>query len=176
MVERILVPVRRAAAVSVLALLVAGGAALAASADPAAGPPLRLAQATTPAAPSGSAPARTRPSPAERVEARIKSLHDRLKITSAQEPQWNAVAQAMRENAQTMESAIQQRHQTANMTAIDDLKAYQAIAQAHLQNVQKLIPAFQTLYDTLSPEQKKAADDAFNRARSGPRRAPKKQG
>ncbi len=82
----------------------------------------------------------------------------------------------MHENAQTMEQAIQQRHQTQNMTAIDDLKAYQAIAQAHLQNVQKLIPAFQALYDTLSPEQKKAADDAFNRARGGPRRATKKQG
>ena len=176
MVERIASPARRAAALSVFALLALGGAALAAPTDPIANPPLRVAQGTAPAAPSGSAPAKKQPSPAERVDARIKSLHDRLKITSAQEPQWNAVAQVMHENAQTMEQAIQQRHQTQNMTAIDDLKAYQAIAQAHLQNVQKLIPPFQALYDTLSPEQKKAADDAFNRARGGPRRAAKKQG
>jgi periplasmic protein CpxP/Spy len=176
MVERIVFPARRFAALSVFALLALGGAALAAPADPVAAPPLQIAQATTPAAPSASAPAKTRPSPAERVDARIKSLHDRLKITSAQEPQWNAVAQVMRENAQSMDQVIQQRHQTQNMTAVDDLKAYQSIAQAHLQNVQKLIPAFQTLYDTLSPEQKKAADDAFSRARGGPRRAAKKQG
>jgi protein CpxP len=175
MVERIASPARCTAALSVFALLAWGGAALAAATDPVANSPLRVAQATAPAAPSGSAPAKKRPSPTERVDARIKSLHDRLKITSAQEPQWNAVAQVMHENAQTMEQAIQQRHQTQNMTAIDDLKAYQAIAQAHLQNVQKLIPPFQALYDTLSPEQKKAADDAFNRARSGPR-STKKQG
>lgn len=176
MAERIAFTARRAAALGIFALLAWSGTALATPADPAANPPLRVAQATAPAAPSGNAPEKKRPSPAERVDARIKSLHDRLKITSAQEPQWNAVAQVMHENAQTMEQAIQQRHQTQNMTAIDDLKAYQAIAQAHLQNVQKLIPAFQALYDTLSPEQKKAADDAFNRARSGPRRAAKKQG
>lgn len=171
MVERIVFPARNAA-LSLFAIFAVGGAALAAS--PSAEPPLRVAQATTPAAPSGSAPAKTRPSPADRVDARIKSLHDRLKITSAQEPQWNAVAQVMRENAQSMDQVIQQRHQTQDMTAVDDLKAYQAIAQAHLQNVQKLLPAFQALYDTLSPEQKKAADDAFSRARRGTRRAAKK--
>jgi periplasmic protein CpxP/Spy len=175
MVERIAFPARRAAALGVFASLALTGAALAAPAD-ATNPPLRLAQATTPAAPSAGAPAKARRSPTERVEARIKSLHDHLKITSAQEPQWNAVAQVMRENAQSMDQAIQQRHQTQNLTAIDDLKAYQTIAQAHLQNVQKLLPAFQTLYDTLSPEQKKAADDAFSQARRGPRRAAKKQG
>jgi periplasmic protein CpxP/Spy len=172
MVERIAFPARRAAALAVFASLAVAGAALAAPAD-ATNPPLRVAQA---AAPSAGAPAKARPSPTERVEARIKSLHDRLKITSAQEPQWNAVAQVMRENAQSMDQVIQQRHQTQNLTAIDDLKAYQTIAQAHLQNVQKLLPAFQTLYDTLSPEQKKAADDAFSQARRGPRRAAKKQG
>jgi periplasmic protein CpxP/Spy len=176
MVERIAFSARHAAALGVFALLAWSGAALAGPADPVADPPLRVAQATSPAAPSGSAPTKTRPSPTERVEARIKSLHDHLKITSAQEPQWNAVAQVMRENAQTMDQVIQQRHQTQTLTAIDDLKAYQAIAQAHLQNVQKLIPPFQALYDTLSPEQKKAADDAFNRVRRGPRRATKKQG
>ena len=171
MLERIAFPARHAA-VSLFALFAVAGAALAAS--PSADPPLRVAQATTPAAPSGNAPAKTRPSPAERVDARIKSLHDRLKITAAQEPQWNAVAQVMRENAQSMDQVIQQRHQTQDMTAVDDLKAYQAIAQAHLQNVQKLLPAFQALYDTLSPEQKNAADDAFSRARRGTRRAAKK--
>src|SRR5689334_20848720 len=53
-----------------------------------------------------------RASRTDRVEARIKQLHDQLKITAAQEPQWNAVAQAMRDDAQAMQSAIAQRRQT----------------------------------------------------------------
>ena len=113
---------------------------------------------------------------ADRVESRIKSLHDHLKITSAQEPQWNAVAQVMRENAHSIDSVVQQRYQTPDMTAVDDLKAYEAIQEVHIKNVQRLIPPFQALYDTLSPDQKKAADDAFSQARRGPRRASKKQG
>jgi ERCC4-related helicase len=108
---------------------------------------------------------RTLPSAASttesRVEARIKSLHDRLKITGAEEPQWNGVAQAMRDNAGQMQQAMQQRQQSRSMSAVDDLKAYQAIAEAHAQGLQKLIPAFQTLYDSLSDAQKKQADALF---------------
>jgi periplasmic protein CpxP/Spy len=168
---------RTGAAVSLVAILALGTAALAAPTDTSASAPLRVAQATPPAAPpSGAAPVKPRRSMADRVESRIKSLHDHLKITSAQEPQWNAVAQVMRENAQSIDAVVQQRHQTPEMTAVDDLKAYQAIQEAHVKNVQRLIPPFQALYDTLSPEQKKAADDAFSQARRGPRRAMKKQG
>jgi periplasmic protein CpxP/Spy len=47
-------------------------------------------------------PARKRASRTDRVEARIKQLHDQLKITAAQEPQWNVVAQTMRDDAQAM--------------------------------------------------------------------------
>jgi hypothetical protein len=102
---------------------------------------------------------------ADRAEARIKSLHDRLKITAAQEPQWSAVAQAMRDDAQAMQKAIEQRQQARSLTAVDDLKAYQAIADAHSQGLQKLIPAFQALYDGMSDEQKKNADTIFSQSR-----------
>src|SRR5579859_1923310 len=70
----------------------------------------QVAQATTAPAPS-DAPAKT--THADRVEGRITKLHDQLKITSAQEPQWNAVAQAMRDNEQSMRAAIEQRRQNA---------------------------------------------------------------
>lgn len=174
MIGHVVSRARTGAAVSLFAILALGTAALAAPADTSQSAPLRVAQATPPAPPSGTAPTKPRRSTADRVESRIKSLHDHLKITSAQEPQWNAVAQVMRENAQSIDAVVQQRHQTPDMTAIDDLKAYQAIQEVHIKNVQRLIPAFQTLYDTLSPEQKKAADDAFSQARRGPRRAAKK--
>lgn len=96
-----------------------------------------------------------------RVEARIKSLHERLKITAAEEPQWSGVAQAMRDNAGQMQQAMQQRRQSAGMSAVDDLKAYQTIAETHVRGLQKLIPAFQTLYDSLSDGQKTRADALF---------------
>jgi hypothetical protein len=116
---------------------------------------------------------RRKHSPVERAEAHIKSLHDKLKITPAQEPQWGAVAQAMRDSAQKMEVAIQQRQEAATLTAIDDLKAYQAIADAHSQGLQELIPAFQALYASMSDEQKKNADTIFSQSREHRHRASK---
>jgi protein CpxP len=117
--------------------------------------------------------AKAKTSPTERVDAHIKSLHDRLQITSAQEPQWGAVAQAMRDSAQRMQSAIQQRQDAKALTAIDDLKAYQAIADAHSQGLQTLIPAFQALYATMSDDQKKNADTYFGQSRKQRHRASK---
>ncbi|HWG79766.1 MAG TPA: Spy/CpxP family protein refolding chaperone [Stellaceae bacterium] len=107
-----------------------------------------------------------RASRTDRVEARIKQLHDQLKITAAQEPQWNAVAQAMRDDAQAMQSAIAKlRQNRAQATAIDELRGYEEVTETHVAGLQKLIPAFQALYDTMSPEQKKNADAAFHRQR-----------
>ena len=112
--------------------------------------------------------------PADRVEAHIKSLHDQLKITPAQESQWAAVAQAMRDSASNMQTLIQQRMQNAKtMTAVDDLRSYQTIAQAHLDGLNKLVPAFDTLYASMSDAQKKNADTVFQHR---PRGAPKKNG
>jgi len=100
--------------------------------------------------------------PADRIEARIKSLHEQLQITPAQESQWAAVAQAMRDSANQMQTLIQQRTQgVKTMTAVDDLHSYQAIARAHLEGLNKLVPAFETLYASMSDAQKKNADGVF---------------
>jgi len=102
--------------------------------------------------------------PTERVEARIKQLHAQLKITSAQEDQWNAFTQVMHENAQAMQSQIDQRLQNQRtMTALDDLSSYAEITGTHADGIKKLVPAFQALYDSMSPEQKKNADTVFSR-------------
>src|SRR5437868_3740613 len=42
----------------------------------------------------------------ETVEQRITSLHGSLKITADEESKWNAVAQAMRENAANMDKLV----------------------------------------------------------------------
>src|ERR1700694_70912 len=45
----------------------------------------------------------------DRVEARIKNMHARLKITQAQEEQWAKVAQVMRENAKSLDALTDAR-------------------------------------------------------------------
>jgi len=99
---------------------------------------------------------------ADRVEARIKQLHTRLKITPAQEELWNNVTHVMRDNAETMEALTRARSEKAStMTAIDDLKSYGEIAEAHADGIRKFIPAFEPLYASMSDAQKKAADTLF---------------
>ncbi len=98
----------------------------------------------------------------DRVEARIKELHTKLKITPAQEELWNHVTQVMRDNAKTMEALIKARSEEASsMTAIDDLKSYGEIVEAHANGIRKFIPAFEPLYAGMSDAQKKAADTFF---------------
>jgi periplasmic protein CpxP/Spy len=167
-------PAARSLAAAVIGAALLAGSATAATADHSS-TPLLLAQATPAAPPPSAAPApapepsatptKKRRTPTDRVELRIKELHSELKITPEQEPQFDAVAQAMRDDAKGMEDAIAQRREAKSMTAVDDLKAYQAIADAHSQGLQKLIPAFQALYDTMSPEQKKNADAVFSHTR-----------
>ena len=98
----------------------------------------------------------------DRVEARIKDMHARLKITAAQEDQWAKVAQVMRDNEKTMEPLIKARMENANIrTAVDDLKSYGEITDAHADGIKKFTPIFATLYDSMSDAQKKNADAMF---------------
>jgi periplasmic protein CpxP/Spy len=103
----------------------------------------------------------------ETVEQRITNLHAALKITPAQDAQWNAVAQAMRENAASMDKLVAANRTTPpqNMTAVEDLKTYQKFAQAHVAGLKNLISAFSTLYDAMPDAQKKVADEVFNTSR-----------
>ena len=120
---------------------------------------LALTLGTAPAARAQTAA----PSPRmQRVERHIAELHRRLDITPAEEAQWNAFAQVMRDNAMHMDQAFQARHAKGpGMNALEDLRSYAAVAQAHADDMQRLIPAFQALYDTMPPQQKTVADQVF---------------
>jgi hypothetical protein len=123
-----------------------------------------FAQTSAPAsAPTSAASAPTGKAGHERnVEDRIAYLHAQLKITPAQETQWNAFADVMRSNGETMGQLFQQRKAATNVTAVDDMKQYATIAQAHADGMKKLVDAFDPLYSSLSPEQKKLADTTFH--------------
>ncbi|HUA53500.1 MAG TPA: Spy/CpxP family protein refolding chaperone [Candidatus Sulfotelmatobacter sp.] len=119
------------------------------------------------AAPSKSTTRTSAPAKVETnaVEARINELHSKLKITASEEPQWQQFTQVMRENAKTMDDLEAQRNQNQSaMSAVDDLKAYRDFTQAHIDGLGKLIPAFESLYDTMTPDQKKNADMVFAQA------------
>ena len=101
---------------------------------------------------------------ADRVEARIHDMHGKLNITAAQEDQWQQVAEVMRDNEAAIEPLVKDRKTNANtMTAIDDLKSYAAITDAHSEGIKKFTAAFATLYDGMSDAQKKDADALFRK-------------
>src|SRR2546423_656160 len=85
-----------------------------------------------------SALASARPSHLDRVEVRIHELRMQLQITSAQESLWNNITQVMRDNARTMDALTQARAVKAQtMTAVDDLKTYTDIVEAHAEGLKK---------------------------------------
>ena len=140
---------RRQTLAAVIALTVIGAVAL----------PALAADPTAHAAPSAPAGQQKGIDP---VEAKIADLHGKLHITEAQAAQWGAVAQVMRDNGKSYTQLVQdKRKNEKTMTAVEDLRAYQQIAEAHADGVKKLATAFETLYDAMSPEQKAIADDVF---------------
>jgi protein CpxP len=124
-----------------------------------------LAQGASPE--TMAAPAAESPGPSS-VETRIKELHKKLHITDAQKTQWDNVAQVMRDNAKAMEDLQKQRAaDTQSMTAVDVVKSYAQVIDAHEDGMKKFIPAFEALYNSMSDEQKKIADSLFrSRARA----------
>lgn len=97
----------------------------------------------------------------ERVEHRISEMHEKLQITEAQEEQWGKVATMMRENEKQMDALTKSRAEKADMNAIDDLKSYREISEAHTDGLKKFTPVFETLYGSMSDQQKKNADAIF---------------
>ncbi len=99
---------------------------------------------------------------AAKIETRIARLHAALRITPQQEPLWQNFATVMRENVVQLDAVYGRREtQYGSMNAVQDLQSYAEVQQANARNVQMLLPPFQALYDSLSPEQRKAADATF---------------
>jgi len=136
-----------------------------ARAENSANAPIPMAQASASQIPAGRGATEGK---GETVEQRIATLHTALKITSGEEPRWNAVAQAMRENAAAIDKLVAEARAMPpqNRTAVEDLTIYQKFAQAHVDGLQNLISSFEALYNAMPDAQKKIADDVFRN--SGP--------
>jgi len=123
--------------------------------------PVIRAQAASASA-STTRTAASKASTVDPVEARIKDLHARLRITPAQEDLWQRVTEVMRENATTMDAFRKARSEKAQtLTAVEDFKSYAEITEAHADGIKKFVPVFSALYDSMSEAQKTNADTIF---------------
>ena len=97
------------------------------------------------------------------VEGRIADLRVKFGITEAQKPQWEAFAQVMRDNAKSYDVTVKVRvEKMKSMNAVEDLRSFQELAQAHADGLKKLTNSFKDVYDSMTPEQKKNADTVFH--------------
>ena len=97
------------------------------------------------------------------AEGRVAFLKAELKITDAQLPLWNAVADAIRANAKGMSemtSGMMGRSQST-ATLPEKLALREKMMTAHLEALRKFKAALDPLYAALSDEQKKTADEVL---------------
>lgn len=93
----------------------------------------------------------------EHVEGRIAFLRTELKVTDAQQPLWEAVADAMRENARASAGTMQQEADATGLPA--SLERQERQLSGRLEALQRLRSAVEPFYASLDEAQKAAADD-----------------
>ena len=112
--------------------------------------------------------------PGEFIDGRIAFLKAQLKITPAQEAQWQKVEAAMRENAKARDQAVtamRQAHQDRGaMNAVERLELRGQMTKARAENNDRFLAAFKPLYASLSPEQQQMADRLIGAAQHHHRR------
>jgi len=113
--------------------------------------------------------------PSERVEARIAYLKTALKITDAQQVQWNSFADTLRKHARDADQRVQamrtegadRREKGARPTAIKRMERGQQRLAAAYTRQSEMLAAAKPLYEALSAEQQKIADDLLTPRRQG---------
>ena len=103
--------------------------------------------------------------PGERVEARLAYLKTALKITDAQQAQWDAFAGVMRKQAKDADERIKtwkekmaQRTEHKRPTVIERLERTQERLATASARLNELLAVEKPLYAALSPEQRQIAD------------------
>lgn len=113
-------------------------------------------------APASIAAPKTHAASVDQMDYRITELHKKLRVTADEDAQWNDLAQVMRDNAEKLRDGVAERStKLKGMNAVDDLKSYEKIADEHADGLKRLVPAFEALYDKMTPAQQKNADHVF---------------
>ena len=104
--------------------------------------------------PVGAGPGAMRP--LERIEGQLAFFRTELKITDAQTPRWNAFAETIRGAATRLRQAMEAKPAA---TAPEQLERRTAMLTAQLDAMRAVQTTAKPLYDALSDEQKKTADE-----------------
>jgi len=114
--------------------------------------------------------------PSERVEARLAYLKTALRITDAQQPQWDAFANTLRKQAREMDVRIEARRaqraqsgRDGRVTAIERLERRQQRLELASSRLNEIVAAAKPLYAALTPEQQKVADELLAQRHRGMR-------
>lgn len=99
----------------------------------------------------------------ERMAKHQADLHDKLKITAAQEPAWKTFIEAM--SPGTM-PAHPDRKEMEKLTTPDRMEKGLEKMKEHLARMQTRLTALKTFYAVLTPEQQKIFDERHRRMAS----------
>jgi hypothetical protein len=101
----------------------------------------------------------------DRIDARLAYIKTALKITPAQEGQWNVLADAMRKQAKQFDDERQARRAAGDQpaSAIERLQQRQRSMALASASLNELLEAARPLYATFSDAQKNTADEMLNR-------------
>jgi len=112
--------------------------------------------------------------PSERVEARLAYIRTALKITDAQQAQWNAFAETLRNQARAADQRMQefraQREQGAAREKPSAIARLEREQQRHAESATRInerLAVQRPLYAALSTEQKAIADEVLAPRRHG---------
>ena len=112
--------------------------------------------------------------PSERVEARLAYLKTALKISDAQQTQWDAFAGTLRKHAREADQRVQKmraeaaaREKGARPTAIERMERGQVRLAAASTRLNETLAVAKPLYAALAPEQQKVADELLTPRRHG---------
>lgn len=119
--------------------------------------------------------------PSARVEQRLSRLKGELKLTSQQEPLWQAFADKSKAEAGKGMQAMRERMKDDKpASAPERMAQMQGAMKERVAAMESVNESFNRLYAALTPEQKVAADKHFSyagRSQSGPGRGvPQREG
>jgi hypothetical protein len=97
----------------------------------------------------------------DHIEGRVAFLRTELKITEAQQPAWNAFADALRANAKTLGEmrGSMMSQQGAGAGLVEKLAFQEKWLAARLEGTRAMKSALTNLVSTFSDEQRKTADE-----------------
>lgn len=101
------------------------------------------------------------------TDAHLAAMRGRLKVTPAQQPQWDVFATVSRENAEEMHERFERRRTgLPRFDAAQNMGDFAQIAELHARQLIRLSAAFQALYAIMPADQQREADGYFREIRN----------